>query len=98
MNAPFRRIDPALAQPLELPALSPREAGDWRRLARNRANPQFQTGIGRIVLALADSATLAAWEGTPHLLARCILRGDGCIEGGACFEHCAGDVEKSVGY
>ncbi|MGY6646320.1 MAG: type III secretion system cytoplasmic ring protein SctQ [Salinarimonas sp.] len=63
MNAPFRRIDPALAQPLELPSLSAREVGDWRRLARNRANPQFETGIGRIVLALADPAALAAWEG-----------------------------------
>ncbi|MCC5979118.1 MAG: type III secretion system cytoplasmic ring protein SctQ [Salinarimonas sp.] len=63
MNAPFQRIDPALAEPLDLPMLSMREAGDWRRLARNRANPHFETGIGRIALAIADPAALAAWEG-----------------------------------
>ncbi len=64
MNAPFRRADPAEAQPLDLPMLSLREAGDQRRLSRLRPDPEFDTGIGRIALTIADPAALATWEGT----------------------------------
>ena len=63
MNAPLKRIDPARAEILDLPMLSPREAADQCRIARNRALPQFETGIGRIALAIAEPAALAAWEG-----------------------------------